>query len=119
MRLYPPYLVALLLSLAAMYVAHSVLQSSPSGVAAAFGYQSSADFVVDLMLLLLLCQNLNDASMRVGNGPFWSLALEEQLYLLYFPMLWLRRRLGWGAVLVVGTLLARGTLLTVGSESGG
>jgi peptidoglycan/LPS O-acetylase OafA/YrhL len=28
-------------------------------------------------------------------GIFWTLALEEQLYLLYFVLLGLRRRLGW------------------------
>jgi len=51
------------------------------------------------VVLVLLLQNLSGASFRVGNGPFRSLALEERLYLLYFPLLWLRRRWGWSVAL--------------------
>lgn len=100
-RLYPPYFLALLGSLAALFVFHGVLFGGRHrGLAASFGYSSSGQLAIDLVLLLLLMQNVNHASDRVGNGPFWSLALEEQLYMLYFPLLWLRVRVGW-----LGTLL--------------
>jgi peptidoglycan/LPS O-acetylase OafA/YrhL len=108
-RLYPPYFVALLFSLAGLYVFFHVL-GHQRGLAASFGYPSLRTFVVDVVVLVLLFQNVNDASHRVGNGPFWSLALEEQLYLLYFPLLWLRRRQGWTRALLVAvaaTLLWR------------
>lgn len=36
---------------------------------------------------------------NTGNLVYWTLALEEQLYLLYWPLLWLRRRLPMRAVL--------------------
>ncbi len=101
-RLYPPYLVALLVSLVALFVVHRILGPSDiSGIAASFGYESGQQLAIDLLLLLLLSQNLNGASARVGNGPFWSLALEEQLYLLYFPLIAMRRRWGWPITLTV------------------
>lgn len=102
-RLYPVYLVALAASLLAIFVVHGLLLGgirSPS-IGGWFGYASDARFVVDLLALLFLVQNLGDASQRIGNGPFWSLALEEQLYALYFPLLWMRKRYGWRAVFVV------------------
>ena len=91
---------------------HGIIRKSfPSGTVASWlGYVSLEQLVIDLILLLTLTQNLNGASQRIGNGPFWSLALEEQLYLLYFPFLWLRRNFGWTlglAVPLVMTLLWR------------
>lgn len=100
MRLYPPYAVTLVLSLAFLFIGFGVL-GGRHNFPQAFGYSDTSLFVTDLILLLLLLQNLNGASQRVGNGPFWSLALEEQLYLLYFPLLWLRRKYGWTAALSV------------------
>ncbi len=101
-RLYPPYAVAAAASLLGLFVAFGVLSraTTPAG---AFGYGSFAELGADLVVLALLLQNLTDASSRIGNGPFWTLALEEQLYLLYFPLLWLRRRVGWAGALVAVT----------------
>lgn len=104
-RLYPPYFVALVASLLGLFMLHGVLGGAGPGVAAKLGYASTSALAVDLVLLLLLMQNLNGASHRVGNGPFWSLALEEQLYMLYFPLLSLRRRFGWGKALFVVALV--------------
>ena len=100
-RLYPPYFAALLLSIGGLYVLHTVLGGASGSLADRLGYASNAQLAVDLALLLLLAQNLNGASGRVGNGPFWTLALEEQLYALYFPLLFLRRRFGWTSALAV------------------
>jgi peptidoglycan/LPS O-acetylase OafA/YrhL len=76
-----------------------------------FGYAQTSTLILDLLLLVVLAQNLTSASSRVGNPPFWSLALEEQLYILYFPLLAIRRRLGWRwalAIVVAVTLGWRG-----------
>jgi len=100
-RLYPPYFVALCASVAGLFVLHSVMAHETGSIPQRFGYTSGSQFAIDLVLLLLLVQNVNGASHRIGNGPFWTLALEEQLYLLYFPLLWLRRRFGWTATLGV------------------
>lgn len=100
-RLYPPYFVALLGSLAGLAVVARLSGTHPSGVAGIFGYRNDAQLLVDVVLLVFLAQNLNGASQRVGNAPFWSLALEEQLYLLYFPFLTIRRKWGWTPALAL------------------
>lgn len=100
-RLYPPYLVALLASIAGLFVLHGVLGHAGPSLHQQLGYASSSQLAVDVLLLLILSQNLNGASHRIGNPPFWTLALEEQLYLLYFPLLGMRRRWGWRVTLGV------------------
>jgi peptidoglycan/LPS O-acetylase OafA/YrhL len=98
-RLYPPYFVALCGTLVALFVFHRLQRGPAPDLGAAFGYPSTGAFVTDVVVLLLLFQNATGASWRIGNGPFWSLALEEQLYALYFALLWLRRRSGWTVAL--------------------
>ncbi len=93
-RLYPPYFVALVLSIAGLFVLNRLRGASDGSFAGQFGYDSLRQFWVDLVALLTLSQNLNGASLRMGNGPFWSLAVEEQLYIMYFALLWMRRRAG-------------------------
>jgi peptidoglycan/LPS O-acetylase OafA/YrhL len=99
LRLYPPYLGALLITVAGLVYYNGVVGSA-RGFPAIIGYQDGNQARLDLILLLGMAQNLNGASERIGNGPFWSLALEEQLYMLYFGLLALLRRLSWPAVLL-------------------
>jgi peptidoglycan/LPS O-acetylase OafA/YrhL len=96
-RLYPPYAAALAASIVGLYLAYGVMLHG-SG-AEAFGYPSYGQLGFDVASLVLLLQNFTDAGYRIGNTPFWTLALEEQLYLLYFVLLVLRRRIGWGPTL--------------------
>jgi peptidoglycan/LPS O-acetylase OafA/YrhL len=100
LRLYPPYFIALLGSLTGLFVVFG-LHGRSSDLAGMVGYRSLEQFGADLALLLTLTQNFSDASQRIGNGPFWTLALEEQLYAFYFLMLLIRRRLGWMTTLAV------------------
>ncbi len=80
-RLYPPYLVAL-----AAYVA----------VLAIEGHLPLTRFtVVDVGLHLLMLHNLDGRTVFTLNAVFWTLAIEEQLYLAYFLLLRLRVRWGW------------------------
>jgi peptidoglycan/LPS O-acetylase OafA/YrhL len=119
-RLYPPYLITLLCCFGALYLTYGVLLHHGPTLAAKFGYASASQLGIDLVILLLLAQNLNGASARVGNGPFWTLALEEQLYMLYFLLLWLRRQFGWKGALGVAfgvTLLFRCVGLLVAPDS--
>ncbi len=98
-RLYPPYFVAVACSFVGLAVIARLGGHRAEGIAGAFGYASATQLLIDAALLMLLAQNLNGASQRVGNAPFWSLALEEQLYVLYFPFLLVRRKVGWGPAL--------------------
>jgi peptidoglycan/LPS O-acetylase OafA/YrhL len=86
-RLYPPYLVALLFFLAVAY---------------ATGYvHFDRFFAWDVSAHLLMLHNFDARTCYSINSVFWTLAIEEQLYLAYFLLLFLRRRWGWATTLAV------------------
>jgi peptidoglycan/LPS O-acetylase OafA/YrhL len=80
-RLYPPYLIAL-----ALYLLWSALHHN---------IEVNNFFLWDMMLHLLMLHNLDSQTVYSINGVFWTLAIEEQLYLAYFLLLFMRRRWGW------------------------
>ena len=84
-RLYPPYLVALFLSLAMM--------------AATIGLPFTRFFAWDVVSHLLMLHNFDPRTCYSISSVFWTLAIEEQLYLAYFLLLYVRRRWGWRATL--------------------
>jgi peptidoglycan/LPS O-acetylase OafA/YrhL len=86
-RLYPPYIIALVLYL--LLTAWSV------------GIDVGHFFIYDVVMHLLMLHNLDPHTCYSINGVFWTLAIEEQLYLAYFVLLFLRRRWGWTTTLVV------------------
>lgn len=80
-RLYPPYLIAL-----AIYLVLIALKTP---------IRWDSFFLWDILLHVLMLHNLSARTVYSINGVFWTLAIEEQLYLAYFLLLYLRRRWGW------------------------
>jgi peptidoglycan/LPS O-acetylase OafA/YrhL len=86
-RLYPPYIIALALFL---LVAHS------------YGELNFTHFFFyDIVMHLLMLHNLDPQTCYTINGVFWTLAIEEQLYLAYFLLLFVRVRWGWRVTIAV------------------
>jgi len=86
-RLYPPYILALWLFLGM--------------TALTTGIDVTHFFVYDLVMHFLMLHNLDPQTCYSINGVFWTLAVEEQLYLAYFLLLFLRTRWGWGTTLII------------------
>jgi peptidoglycan/LPS O-acetylase OafA/YrhL len=86
-RLYPPYLIAF-----ALFLLMAALTT---------GINVTHFFVYDVVMHLLMLHNLDPQTCYSINGVFWTLAIEEQLYLAYFLLLFLRTRLGWWPTLLI------------------
>jgi peptidoglycan/LPS O-acetylase OafA/YrhL len=109
-RLYPPYAVAAVLGVAAYYAS--------SGQALA-PWPSIVSLREDVLTHVLLVHNLfSDYVFGLGNGSLWTLALEEQLYLLYPAFLLCRTRTSGGrAVAWAGAIAVAYSLMVVGLAS--
>jgi len=86
-RLYPPYILALALFL---LVAYSYSEINVTHF-----------FFYDLVMHLLMLHNLDPQTCYTINGVFWTLAIEEQLYLAYFLLLFVRVRWGWRVTIAI------------------
>jgi peptidoglycan/LPS O-acetylase OafA/YrhL len=86
-RLYPPYAIAL-----ALYLLLTALT---------VGLPMTRFFVYDVVMHLFMLHNLDFHTAYSINGIFWTLAIEEQLYLAYFLLLFIRARWGWITTLLV------------------
>jgi peptidoglycan/LPS O-acetylase OafA/YrhL len=88
-RLYPPYAIAVVVTLAC-----ALLTLGFAGASRYLGW--------DLATHLLLVHNLTaEYAISLGNGPFWSLGTEEQLYGLYALLLYLMAKGTYRIALVV------------------
>jgi peptidoglycan/LPS O-acetylase OafA/YrhL len=86
-RLYPAYFAALAIYLC--YIAYK----TPVHV--------TGSYLWDVLLHLFMLHNLDLRTTYTINAAFWTLAIEEQLYLAYFLLLFLRIRFGWARTLLL------------------
>ena len=86
-RLYPAYMAAIILYLVWLQY---------NGRLSVDGF-----FAWDMISHVLMIHNLDGRTVFSMNGVFWTLAIEEQLYLLYFILLMLRKRFGWAITLSI------------------
>jgi peptidoglycan/LPS O-acetylase OafA/YrhL len=86
-RLYPAYLIALFLFIAAQWQLGNI--------------NFNSFFAWDLISHLLMLHNLDARTVYSLNGVFWTLAIEEQLYLAYFLLIWMRKTYGWRIAIMV------------------
>jgi peptidoglycan/LPS O-acetylase OafA/YrhL len=86
-RLYPPYVIALALFLLVAYSYGEI--------------NLTHFFFYDIGMHLLMLHNLDPQTCYTINGVFWTLAIEEQLYLAYFLLLFVRIRWGWRVTIMV------------------
>jgi peptidoglycan/LPS O-acetylase OafA/YrhL len=86
-RLYPPYLVTLVFYIALRHASGDL------------PWDALSAWKIGLHALML--QNLDTRALNAMNNVYWTLAVEEQLYLLYFVFLAIRGRFGWAAALAV------------------
>lgn len=103
-RLYPAYLATMIFSVGLMIATQAWLNNQLNMAAFMEGWNHARwDMLAHLLMLHLLVPAF---AMGLGNASLWSLALEEHLYMLYSPMLWIRNHLGWKNVLLVSGLVA-------------
>lgn len=86
-RLYPAYLAAMVCYLLLNY----------------FAYNNEFDsfYIWNVFSHLLMIHNFDTRTVYLIDSAFWTLAIEEQLYLLYFLLLRLRTKLGWKRTIII------------------
>jgi peptidoglycan/LPS O-acetylase OafA/YrhL len=90
-RLYPTYLIALAIYIIAEFAIGKLVFNQ--------------FFIWDFVSHVLMIHNVDAKTVYSINGSFWTLAVEEQLYLAYFLFIWLRIKYGWKVVIPVALLI--------------
>jgi peptidoglycan/LPS O-acetylase OafA/YrhL len=109
-RLYPPYLVALVITMALVLVA--IRMGSTAASITRYPEPRSLWIGIDFVAHVFMLHGFHPALDEAGGNPvYWTLAREEWLYLIYFPLLFWRR--SWGTVPAVIVTFVLGIVLQV------
>jgi peptidoglycan/LPS O-acetylase OafA/YrhL len=97
-RLYPPYLVMLCLTMILVLIAYVRGMNVP--IVSLYPEPKLHWIGMDFLAHVTMLHGLHPVfDMAGGNPVYWTLAREEYFYLMYFPLLWARRRWGlWPSV---------------------
>jgi peptidoglycan/LPS O-acetylase OafA/YrhL len=93
-RLYPTYLIALMIYLIAELIIGKLVFNQ---------------FLIwDVISHILMIHNADARTVYSINGSFWTLAVEEQLYLAYFFFIWVRVKYGWKVAIPLALIIRLG-----------
>lgn len=108
-RILPPYYAALLVSLALIACIPALRSTEPTDTI--WDDSHPAFSVGSIFSHVLLIHNWFPSTIHTINGPLWSVATEWQIYLLLPTVLIpLRRRFGWGSMVLGAFLMGYGPL---------
>jgi peptidoglycan/LPS O-acetylase OafA/YrhL len=100
-RIYPPYLIAVVLTVVVEQVRFHVALITPSTAAKTWA------------TVFMLQNYMHNSAQMVGNSALWSLPVEVELYLLY-PVFWLMiRRFGVRSAFLAVSSVSGAALLTI------
>jgi peptidoglycan/LPS O-acetylase OafA/YrhL len=104
-RLYPPYMVALVLSMALVLAIYLLGKDLP--LVTQYPLPRLRWITLDFFAHLTMLHGLHPVFNKGGgNPPFWTLAREEYFYIMYFGLLAARYRWGVPASLIGVTILS-------------
>ena len=110
LRLYPPYVAALCVSMALVIVAYLLGRNVP--LLALYAEPKAKSIAVDFAMHLTMLHGFHPVFDKAGgNPPFWTLAREEYFYVMYFALLAWRRR--FDAVTTAASILALGVAFPI------
>jgi peptidoglycan/LPS O-acetylase OafA/YrhL len=102
-RLYPAYFVMLCLSMALLWVRYRMGNTGQYEYAGPWQQEMVKDFFAHVFMLHGL---FHEYDSNGGNTVYWTLAREEYLYLMYFPLMWWRRTRGVAFALLIVLILS-------------
>ena len=111
-RLYPPYFVALCLSMGLVLLAY--VRGANVPLVTAYPHPRLQWMGLDFLIHVPMLHGFHPLFDKLGgNPPFWTLA-QERLYLLYFVVLPWRKHFGMASVLALVVLVGIATPLLIG-----
>ena len=98
LRIYPPYIAALLLSIGVEFLLHGA-------------YQKPASSFLKILQSVFMVQNYGFTAGQIQSNPsLWSLPVEVELYIAYPVFLWVSLRFGWRVSMLLASVVSAAAL---------